>query len=143
MLLEFDGKRYPYRGLDLTPRQIMALQVELLDADFTTLRTFDDIRRLERDLMELPAEERAAHPEIMFYSAIVVFAALTTAGVAIKLDDLLDDPKLLTSVRQIPEPGDRQAGEGAGKARRRSGSGGGSRRSGKATKTRRSEPITT
>ncbi len=138
MLLEFEGKRYQFRGVDLTPRQIMALQVQLIDADFTTLRTFDDIRRLERDLTKLPRAERLNHPELPFYSAIVLFAAMTNAGVAITLDDLLDNPRLLTSLRQIPEPGDRQAGEGEGKAKApRSGSGGVSRPSSKRKKTRR------
>lgn len=137
MLLEFEGKRYPFRGVDLTPRQIMALQIQLADADFTTLRTFDDIRRLERDLMSMPRAEQLEHPELPFYSAIVLFAAMTNAGVPITLDDLLDNPRLLTTLRQIPEPGDRQAGEGEGKAPRRSVSAGGSQRSAKRKKIRR------
>lgn len=145
MLLEFEGKRYPYRGLDLTPRQIMKLQISLIDADFTTLRTFDDISRVERELMAMPRNERTEHPEILFYSAVVVFAAMTSAGLAVTMDDLLDNPRLLDSLRWIPEPGDRKPGEGdEGKARRRSASAGGNQRSGKSrTKTRRLEPTPT
>lgn len=129
MLIEFDGKRYPYRGLDLTPRQIMALQVELVDADFTTVRTFQDIRRLERELMDMDKDERVEHPEIMFYSAVVVYSALATAGVKVTLAELLDNPRLMDSVRQIPEPGDHQESEGKARSHR-SGSAVGNHRKG-------------
>lgn len=122
---KLNGKPYPFVPLtDMTPRDILSLQLSLADADFTRLRTADEVLTTLKELYELPKPEREKHPEFGFCTIVQMWAAIRSTGERMTLDELLDgDVRDIEFVMQ-PEAGD---GEGEGKAAPPSVSGGGNR----------------
>ena len=120
MILEIDGKRYRHAGLDLSPRDILTLQVELVDAPFTAMRSYDEVATTIDVVMSLPKSERRTHPEFLFCSVVLAWATMRGAGEQITLGEILDWPgSKWAAVRLLAEPGDHTGGDaGEGKAPR-------------------------
>lgn len=137
MMWEFEGKRYPFAGLDMSTRDIMEFQAEAITfAEPTTIRTFDDLARVTRELVGKPKSKLIEHPDFSVWTVAMLWSAMRAAGADLRFSDMLDWPaSRLASIRPIAEPGD-QAGEGAGKAPALA-SGAGNRAERRATKKRR------
>jgi hypothetical protein len=132
MLIEIDGRRYPVKRIeDLELRHIAALQHELASEDLrrvTSLRTLAEIEKALAAWGSLKPAERKLSPEGLFLTCFTVWAARVLAGESLTLVEAISVPA--KSLRMIEEPGDRQAGEGQGKARKRPSGSGGARRHG-------------
>ena len=118
-LIEYEGERYEFHGIDPTPRDYMALQSALIGADFTNCRSVKDVTAIEDEISKLPPGEE--HPEQSFYEVVRMWLALRSAGIKVRLDEMVDWP--LTKYHEIrvitdDEPED----EPQGKAPRPSGS---------------------
>lgn len=118
MLIEIAGKRYPLTHIeDLSLKHAMLLQRELAaNPEISSLSTWGEIRWFWAEYMAMPKAERIVHPEALFLTALSVWASRVTAGEDLSLLDAVDFPA--AQIRWIPEPSDRQAGEGPGKPKR-------------------------
>lgn len=125
MLCVVSGQPYKAAALEDLPLWAVArLRRELRELeDYTDLRTWGDVRRARDEIRLLPPGQRDQHPEAVFMSCLMVWAAQAAAGESIALLDAIDHP--LSEIVWQREPGDPspEAGEGEGKARRPSGSG--------------------
>lgn len=137
MLLQLGDRQFKVVALEeLTLLQVARFQQELATADLvTSARTWSDVRRIHEELRRLPQKERGTHPEGVFMTGVLVWAAQAAAGGDVSLLEAIDHP--LSEIAWIREPGDPVddgPGEGEGKARRPSGSGAGKRRKSKSRK---------
>ncbi len=125
MFWQFDGKRYPVVWIEqLSARDIMTLQVQLVDAEFTTLRTADEVRDKLNQIWSRPKPEWEEEPELFFCMVVQLWAAMRAAGERVSILDMVDMPRdVYDALELVKQPGD-EAGEGEGKANPPSGSGG-------------------
>ena len=139
MLLEIDGRRYPVVAMErLELRHVVLLQRELQqNPGITALSTWSDIRHELGAWGNLTGKQREHHPEALFFTALTVWSARVSAGEDLSLLDAISVP--VSAIHWIVEPGDRQAGEGEGKAHRPAGSRGAGRSGGK---RKRAKPRT-
>lgn len=111
MLIEANGKTYPWKGIEgLTLKHIAALQYELRSGKFdgiTSLRTLDEIRGMFVAYSNMSKSEQRAHPESLFLTCFTIWSARVLAGDAVTLTEAIDVPA--TSIRFIREPADRQS----------------------------------
>lgn len=119
MILVIGDKRYPGVTLeDLSLRHTLALQRELAVTNISSAKTWADVRKLLADMDAMPREERANHPEVLFLSAVTIWAARVSAGEEMSLLEAVDIP--LGSVRWLAEPEDHQpSGKGRTGGRKR------------------------
>lgn len=118
MMLLVGGRRYPVVHIERVPIiHVLRLQDELAsNPHITSVRSWRQIRQLWDDYGTLSNEEKLAHPESVFLTALMMWAARVCAGEDITLLDAADVP--FDSAYWIREPGDltEDAGEGEGKA---------------------------
>lgn len=118
MILVIGDKHYPRVAVDeLSLRHTLALQRELAVTDISEAKTWADVRRMFEEFAAMSAAERENHPEVLFLTAVTIWATRVSAGERLSLLDAVDVP--VKSVRWVTEPGDKVAP--AGKARARKG----------------------
>jgi len=115
MILVIGDKRYPGVAIEeLSIRHTLALQRELALTNISSAQTWADVRRLVADFGAMKPEDRENHPEILFMTALTIWAARVTAGEELGLLEAVDIPA--ASVRWVAEPSDKKP---AGKAQPR------------------------
>ena len=118
MILVIGDKHYPRVAVDeLSLRHTLALQRELVLSNISEAKTWADVRRMFAEFAEMEPAERENHPEVLFLTAVTIWATRVSAGEELSLLDAEDVP--VTSVRWVTEPGDKVAPAAAGKARAR------------------------
>ena len=119
MILVIGDKKYPGVAVnELSIRHTLALQRELAVTNISSAKTWADVRALLSEFQALDKAERENHPEVLFLTALTIWAARVTAGEELGLLDAVDIPA--AAVRWIAEPSDKKAAA-AGKAQPRSG----------------------
>lgn len=131
MIIVIGDKHYPHVQIeDLSLGHVMALQRELTLTNISSAKTWADVRALVNEYAATPKADQADHPEYLFLTSLVVWAARVTAGEQLSLLDAVDVP--VSQIRFVAEPHDRVEPEGKAKASRTaSGQGGGRRPAGK------------
>ena len=120
MILVIGDKHYPRVAVDeLSIRHTLALQRELAITNISSAKTWADVRKLLADFSEMEPAERENHPEVLFLTALTIWAARVTAGEDLGLLEAVDIPA--TSVRWVAEPSDKAAPTGKAQPRRASG----------------------
>ena len=120
MILVIGDKHYPRVAVDeLSIRHTLALQRELAITNISSAKTWADVRKLLADFAEMEPAERENHPEVLFLTALTIWAARVTAGEDLGLLEAVDIPA--TSVRWVAEPSDKAAPTGKARPRRTSG----------------------
>ena len=120
MILVIGDKHYPRVAVDeLSIRHTLALQRELAITNISSAKTWADVRKLLADFSEMEPAERENHPEVLFLTALTIWAARVTAGEDLGLLEAVDIPA--TSVRWVAEPSDKAASTGKARPRRASG----------------------
>ena len=120
MILVIGDKHYPRVAVDeLSIRHTLALQRELAITNISSAKTWADVRKLLADFAEMEPAERENHPEVLFLTALTIWAARVAAGEDLGLLEAVDIPA--TSVRWVAEPSDKAAPTGKARPRRASG----------------------
>ena len=120
MILIIGDKHYPRVAVDeLSIRHTLALQRELAITNISSAKTWADVRKLLADFAELEPAERENHPEVLFLTALTIWATRVTAGEDLGLLEAVDIPA--TSVRWVAEPSDKAEPTGKARPRRASG----------------------
>lgn len=110
MIVIVGGKHYPgVQVEDLSLLNVMALQRELTLNNISRCKTWEDVQGLVSEMAALSAEDRKAHPEMLFMTCLLVWAARVSAGERVSLLDAVDVP--VTQVRFVNEPQDRAPGK--------------------------------
>lgn len=116
MILIVGDRQYPSVSIDqLSLRHVLALQRELVLTNISSAKTFADVKALVEELSALPAAQRAEHPELLFLSAVTIWATRVSAGDQLTLLEAVDLPA--SSVRWVAEPHDREVSAGKGAPR--------------------------
>jgi hypothetical protein len=103
-------KHYPgVQVEDLSLLNVMALQRELTLHNISRCKTWEDVQGLVSEMAALSTEDRKAHPEMLFMTCLLVWAARVSAGERVSLLDAVDVP--VTQVRFVSEPQDRAPGK--------------------------------
>lgn len=117
MILVIGDKHYPRVAVDeLSIRHTLALQRELAITNISSAKTWADVRKLLADFSTMEPAERENHPEVLFLTALTIWAARVTAGEDLGLLEAVDIPA--TSVRWVAEPSDKAAPAGKSRPRR-------------------------
>ena len=121
MILVIGDKHYPRVAIDeLSLRHVMALQRELVLSNVSEAKTFADVRRMFAEFAEMEPAERENHPEVLFLTAVTIWATRVSAGEELSLLEAADVPVVGPGkLRWVAEPGDKVAAAPAGKARAR------------------------
>ncbi len=116
MIVVIGDKHYPHVNIeDLSLGHVMALQRELTLTNISSAKTWADVRQLVAEYAATPEGEQPDHPEYLFLTCLVVWAARVTAGEQISLLDAVDVP--VSQIKFIAEPHDKLPGpEGKAKA---------------------------
>ena len=110
MIVIVGDKHYPgVQVEDLSLLNVMALQRELTLNNISRCKTWEDVQGLVSEMAALSAEDRKAHPEMLFMTCLLVWAARVSAGERVSLLDAVDVP--VTQVRFVNEPQDRAPGK--------------------------------
>lgn len=110
MIVIVGDKHYPGVQIeDLSLLHVMALQRELTLYDISRCKTWEDVQALVTEMQSIPLGERKAHPEMLFMTCLLVWAARVSAGERISLLDAVDVP--VSQVRFVTEPQDRAPGK--------------------------------
>lgn len=110
MIVIVGDKHYPGVQIeDLSLLNVMALQRELALNNISRCKTWEDVRGLVSEMAALSTEDRKAHPEMLFMTCLLVWAARVSAGERVSLLDAVDVP--VTQVRFVSEPQDRAPGK--------------------------------
>ena len=122
MILVIDGKTYPRATVDdLSLKQILALQRELIANDISSAKSWDDLSALITEFASQSEETRKRNPEAMFLSMFTIWATRVCAGDDVSLLDVMNAPiSELKSVKWVKEPED-ELPEGKAQARPKSG----------------------
>ena len=81
MILVIGDKHSPRVAVDqLSIRHTLALQRELAITNISSAKTWADVRKLLADFAEMEPAERENHPEVLFLTALTIWAARVTAG---------------------------------------------------------------
>ena len=113
MIVVVDGKHYPAASIeDLTLADIMTLQRELTIYDgqlMTRCKTWEDVQGLFTEFQSLPEADRKHHPEIYFYTALLIWASRASSGEKVGLMESVNiSPR---KIAFIPEPQDHTPGK--------------------------------
>lgn len=88
---QFKGKRYPFVPLNaMTPRDVMTLQTQLVGAEYTSLRTVDQIIAELVRIADMPKDEMRSAVELHFCTLVQVWAAMRATGERLAITDLVD-----------------------------------------------------
>lgn len=124
MIVIVGGKHYPgVQVEDLSLLNVMALQRELTLNNISRCKTWEDVQGLVSEMAALSAEDRKAHPEMLFMTCLLVWAARVSAGERVSLLDAVDVP--VSQVRFVNEPQDRAPGKAKAPAKKGSQKGSG------------------
>lgn len=105
MILVIGEKKYPAASVsDLSLKRALELQAELVTTGISSARSWADVQALMESFVSLSVEERAAHPEALFLTALTIWAARVGAGEDLTLLDACNVP--LSAVKWIAEPTD-------------------------------------
>jgi len=103
-------KHYPgVQVEDLSLLNVMALQRELTLNNISRCKTWEDVQGLVSEMAALSTKDRKAHPEMLFMTCLLVWAARVSAGERVSLLDAVDVP--VSQVRFVNEPQDRAPGK--------------------------------
>lgn len=117
MLIEIDGRRYPIKRVeDLELRHIAQLQHELASSELQRVTSFRTVAQVQAAL-KARSGQPADGPEDLFLTCFIVWLSRVLAGEDVTLLEAISIPA--ASLKMVEEPDDHQAGEGAGKARKR------------------------
>ena len=121
MILVIGDKHYPKVTIEeLSLYHVAALQRELVLSNISEAKTFADVRRMFAEFAEMKPAERENHPELLFLTAVTVWATRVSAGEELSLIEAADVPMTgAAKIRWVAEPGDKVAAAPAGKARAR------------------------
>lgn len=124
MIVVVGNKHYPgVQVEDLSLLHVMALQRELTLNNISRCKTWEDVQALVSEMAALAAEDRKAHPEMLFMTCLLVWAARVSAGERVSLLDAVDVP--VSQVRFVTEPQDRAPGKAKAPAKKGSRKGSG------------------
>lgn len=99
----------------------LILQLEKETAEFGRPLNISDVQSMSNSVQALKTDaERAAHPDVMWLTAISIWAARKIAGDQVTFDQAIDFP--LTALTILPEPQDHKQPDPT-RARARKGSG--------------------
>lgn len=106
MILVIGEKKYPAASVsDLSLKRTLELQRELVTTGISSARSWADVQALMESFVSLSVEERAAHPEALFLTALTIWAARVGAGEDLTLLDACNVP--LSAVQWVAEPADK------------------------------------
>lgn len=137
---QFKGKRYPFVPLNgMTARDVMTLQTQLVGAEYTSLRTVDQIVAELVSFAAMSKDEMRSAVELHFCTLVQLWAAMRATGERLAITDLVDaseddfeDFGYFKDTGDEPAPG----GDDEAKHRPPSTSGAGKRKGGKRRKSR-------
>lgn len=110
MIVVVGDKHYPgVQVEDLSLLNVMALQRELTLNNISRCKTWEDVQALVTEMQTIPEGERKAHPEMLFMTSLLVWAARVSAGERVSLLDAVDVP--VSQLRFVTEPQDRAPGK--------------------------------
>ena len=102
MILVIGEKKYPAASVsDLSLKRTLELQRELVTTGISSARSWADVQALMESFVSLSVEERAAHPEALFLTALTIWAARVGAGEDLTLLDACNVP--LSAVKWVAE----------------------------------------
>ena len=105
MIVVVGDRHYPGVQIeDLTLLDVMALQRELTLNNISRCKTWEDVQGLVAEFNGLPKAERKSHPEMLFYTSLLVWAARAWSGEKVSLLDAIDVP--ITQISFVLEPQD-------------------------------------
>lgn len=137
---QFKGKRYPFVPLNaMTARDVMTLQTQIVGAEYTSLRTVDQIIAELVEIGTMPKDELSSAVELHFCTLVQLWAAMRATGERLAIADLVDASEDdFEDFDYIKDTGDPAApgGDDEAKPRPPSTSGAGKRRGGKRKKSR-------
>lgn len=137
---QFKGKRYPAVPLNaMTARDVMTLQTQLVGAEYTSLRTADQVIARLIEIGSLPKSELLDADELHFCTLVQLWAAMRATGERLAITDLVDAPESdFEDFDYIKDTGDpaEPGGDDEVKHRPPSTSGAGKRKGGKRRKSR-------
>jgi len=94
---------------DLSLLDVMALQRELTLNNISRCKTWEDVQVLMAEVQTIGPDERKAHPEMLFITSLMVWAARVSSGEKIGLLDAVDVP--ISAIKFVTEPQDRTPGK--------------------------------
>lgn len=110
MIVIVGDKHYPgVQVEDLSLLNVMALQRELTLNNISRCKTWEDVQALVTEMQTIPEGERKTHPEMLFMTSLLVWAARVSAGERVSLLDAVDVP--VSEIRFVTEPQDRAPGK--------------------------------
>lgn len=110
MIVIVGDKHYPgVQVEDLSLLNVMALQRELTLNNISRCKTWEDVQALVTEMQAIPEGDRKTHPEMLFMTSLLVWAARVSAGERVSLLDAVDVP--ISQLRFVNEPQDRAPGK--------------------------------
>jgi hypothetical protein len=118
-----EGKVYDAVDVNKIKMKDMLL-FEVQTADFGRRITWEDVLRWHTEVDILEAEKKDGgrqHPEIMWLTAVAIWAARRAAGEDVTFDQAVD--VAANDIKQLPDPGDHKKPAASGKAKPRKATG--------------------